>query len=266
MQQKHAKHYLALFTAIAALFLSSFGLVFQNIYTARINQITQYELMGQDIVTATVSVIFVYIILFLDYQKIKTKIAWLGCFLYLFYIYAYFSFGGISSIFYLLYIAITGLSAFLFFSILVEIVMNNQLPEAAENYPRKSISAFFFLSILLITIIEVQELISRTILLQEPLNPFYVFYVLDLAIIFPMIVMAGILNLMKTGWGYLFSGIALLKIVTILPAVIFNDVFHRLYTGVFLDLSFDIVALVITLIAGVFLILYMKTIGDKVYR
>ena len=266
MQQKHAKHYLALFTAIAALFLSSFGLVFQNIYTARINQVTQYELMGQDIVTATLSAIFVFIILFLDYQKIKTKIAWLGCFLYLFYIYAYFSFGGISSIFYLLYIAITGLSAFLFFSILVEIVMNNQLPEAAENYPRKSISAFFFLSILLITIIEVQELISRTILLQEPLNPFYVFYVLDLAIIFPMIVMAGILNLMKTGWGYLFSGIALLKIVTILPAVIFNDVFHRLYTGVFLDLSFDIVALVITLIAGVFLILYMKTIGDKVYR
>jgi hypothetical protein len=68
---------------------------------------------------------------------------------------------------------------------------------------------------------------------------------------------------MKTGWGYLFSGIALLKIVTILPAVIFIDVFHRLYTGVFLDLPFDIVALVITLIATVFLIFYMRTIKDK---
>jgi|GEM_PF-6000730 len=263
MKQKHAKHYLALITAMVALFLSSFGLVFQNIYTARINQITKYELMGQDVVTAIISAVFVYIIFFLDYQKIKTKIAWLGCILYLFYIYAYFSFGGISSIFYFLYIAITGLSAFLFFFILIEIVMSNQFPDAAENYPRKSMSVFFFLSILLIAGIEVQELITKTILLQEPLNPFYVFYVLDLAIIFPMIVMAAILNLMRTDWGYLFSGIALLKIVTILPAVIFNDVFHRLYTGVFLDLPFDIIALVITLIAFVFLFLYMKTVKDK---
>jgi len=263
MKQKHAKHYLALITAMAALFMSSYGLVFQNIYTARINQITEYELMGQDIVTAIISAVFVYIILFLDYQKIKTKIAWLGCILYLFYIYAYFSFGGISSMFYLLYIAITGLSAFLFFFILIEIVMSKQFPDAAENYPRKSMSVFFFLSILLITGIEVQELISITILMQKPLNPFHVFYVLDLAFIFPMIVMAAILNLMRTDWGYLFSGIALIKIVTILPAVIFNDVFHRLYTGVFLDLSFDIIALVITLITFIFLILYMKTVKDK---
>ena len=263
MKQKNAKHYLALITAMVALFLSLFSLVFQNIYTARINRITQYELMGQDVVTATVSAVFICIILFQDNQKIKTKIAWLGCLLYLFYIYAYFSFGGIASVFYLLYIAITGLTGFLFVFILVDIAANNQLPGTAENYPRKSISVFFFISILLMTIIEIQELISKTIILKEQLNPFHVFYVLDLAIIFPMILMASVLNLMKTDWGYLFSGVSLLKIVTILPAVIFNDVFHRLYTGVFLDLPFDMIALVITLIASILLGLYMKTIKDK---
>lgn len=219
--------------------------------------------MGQDVVTAIVSAVFICFILFQDYQKIKTKIVWLGCILYLLYIYAYFSFGGISSAFYLLYIAITGLTVFLFFFILVDIAKNNQLPDIAENYPRKSVSAFFFLSILLIASIEIQELISKTIIQKEPLNPFYVFYVLDLAIIFPMIVMASVLNQRKTDWGYLFSGIALLKIVTILPAVIFNDIFHRVYTGVFLDLPFDMIALVITLIASIFLGLYMKTIKDK---
>jgi hypothetical protein len=262
-KQKNAKHYPALITAMVALFLSLFGLVFQNIYTTRINRITQYELMGQDIVTATISAIFVYMILFMDYQKIKTKIAWLGCILYLFYIYAYFSFGGISSAFYLLYVAIMGFSVFLFFFILIDIVTSNQLPGTTENYPRKSMSVFLLLSILLMTVIEIQELVSKTVILKEQLNPFHVFYVLDLAIVFPMIVMAAVLNLMKTDWGHLFSGIALLKIVTILPAVIFNDIFHRLYTGVFLDLPFDMIALVITLIASVFLSLYMKTIKDK---
>jgi hypothetical protein len=185
MKEKNAKHYLTLITTTTALFLSLFSLIFQNIYTARINRITAYELMGQDIVTATVSAIFIYIILFKNYRKLKNKIIWLGCILYLFYIYAYFSFGGISSVFYLLYIAITGLTLFLFFSILVDIAINNQLPSAAENYPRKSISAFFFISILLMAIIEIQELISKTIILNEQLNPFHVFYVLDLAIIFP---------------------------------------------------------------------------------
>ena len=266
MKKKNAKYYLTLAAAITALFLSLSGLLFQNIYTARINRITQYELMGQDVATALVSAIFICVILFKDYQKIKTKIIWLGCILYLFYIYAYFSFGGVASVFYLLYIAITSLTLFLFIFILVDIATNKQLPSAAENYPRKSISAFFFISIALMTVIEVQELISKTIVLKEQLNPFQVFYVLDLAIVFPMIVTASVLNLMKTDWGYLLSGIALLKIVTILPAVIFNDIFHRLYAGTFLDLPFDIIALIITLTASIFLSLYMKRINDPGIR
>ena len=262
-KERDIKYYLTLIAATITLFLSLFSLFFQNIYTARINRITEYELMGQNIVTAMISAIFLCIILFKDYQKIKIKIVWLGCILYLFYLYAYFSFGGISSVFYLLYIAITGLTLFLFFFILVDIIKNNQLPNIAENYPRRSISAFFFISTLLIAVMEIQELILKTIVLNEQLNPFYVFYVLDLAIIFPWIVITSVLNLMKSDWGYLFSGVALIKIVTILPAVIFNDIFHRLYTGSFLDLPFDIIALVITLIASILLILYMKRIDDK---
>jgi hypothetical protein len=218
--------------------------------------------MGQDIVTFIISVIFIYIIVFKDYRKIKTKITWLGCVLYLFYIYAYFSFGGISSVFYLLYIAITGVTLFLFFFILVDILKNNQLPGATENYPRRAISVFFFVSISIITLIEIQELVSKTILLNAPLNPFYVFYVLDLAIIFPLIVITAILNLRKDNWGYLFSGVSLIKIVTILPAVIFNDIFHRIYVGSFLDLPFDIIALVITIIAAILFGLYMRRIED----
>ncbi len=262
-KKRNTKHHLTLITATTTLLLSLFSLVFQDIYTARINRITEYELMGQDVVTAAISAVFLCVILFKDYQRIKTKIVWLGCLLYLFYIYAYFSFGGVTSVFYLLYVAITGLTLFLFLFILVDIVKNDQLPDAAENYPRKAISAFFFISILLITVIEIQELILKTIVLKEQLNPFQVFYVLDLAIIFPSILITSVLNLRKTGWGYLFSGVALIKIATILPAVIFNDVFHRLYTGSFLDLPFDIIAAIITLIAAILLVMYMSRVDDK---
>lgn len=262
-KERNVKYYLALFTTMSALFISLFSLMFRETYTARLNRITEYELMGQDIVTVIISSVFIFTILFMDYKKVKTKIIWLGSFFYLFYIYAYFSFGGISSAFYLLYIAITGLALFLFLFVCVDILKNDQLPTIAENYPRKPISIFFFISIFLITLIEIQELISKTITNVEQLNPFYVFYVLDLAIIFPMIIIVGILNLKKMSWGYLLSGVALIKIMTILPAVIFNDIFHRLYTGSFLDLPFDLIALVITFIASILFILYMQRIDVK---
>ncbi|MBI5950107.1 MAG: hypothetical protein HY865_00490 [Chloroflexi bacterium] len=262
-KKRDIKYHLTLITATTTLLLSLFSLAFQDIYTARINRITEYELMGQDVVTAAISAVFLCVILFKDYQRIKTKIIWLGCLLYLFYIYAYFSFGGVSSVFYLLYVAITGLTLFLFLFILVDIIKNDQLPNVAENYPRKAISVFFFISILLITVIEIQELVLKTIILNEQLNPFLVFYVLDLAIIFPSIMITSVLNLRRTGWGYLFSGVALIKIATILPAVVFNDIFHRLYTGSFLDLSFDIIASIITLIASILLIMYMNRVDDK---
>jgi len=262
-QKRNAKYYLVLFTTVTTFFLSLFSFLFQKIYTSRFNQITKYELMGQDIVTVIISIFFLFVILFQDYGKIKTKIISLGCILYLFYIYAYFSFGGISSAFYLLYIAITGLMFFLFIFVLVDIIKNNQLPAIAENYPRKSISVFFFVSIFIITVIEILELVSKTIVQAEPLNPFFVFYVLDLAMVFPMIIITGVLNLKKTAWGYLFSGVGLMKIITILPAVIFNDVFHRLYTGRFLDLPFDVIAAIITITAAILFALYLNRMSDE---
>lgn len=256
------KHHLTFFTTITTFFLSISGLVSQNIYTDRINRITKYELMGQDFVTVIISAIFAYIILFKDYRRLKVTIVWLGCVLYLFYIYAYYSFGGISSVFYLLYIAVTGLTFFIFIFILVDIIKSHPPLNITKSYPRRVLSVFLFASIFLVAGIEIQELISKTIVFQERLNPFYIFYVLDLAIVFPMIIITSVLNLMKNYWGYLFSGVALIKIVTILPAVIFNDIFHRIYAGKFLDLPFDFIALVITLTAIILLIVYMKGIDD----
>lgn len=257
---RNAKYILTLFTSLVTLFLSIFSLINKDIYTERINRISQYELMGQDIVTAIISTIFIGVILFKDYNHTRIKVIWLGCLMYLFYIYAYFSFGGISSIFYLAYITVTGISLFLFFSIISDIFKNKQFPRPASNYPRKSISIFLFICIGLVGTIEIVEIFLKTILSTEKINPFFVFYVLDLSIIFPLIIIAAVLNYKKSVWGYLLSGIALLKIITILPAVIFNDIFHRIFVGHFLDLPFDIIAVIITLTGLVFTKLYMKRV------
>jgi len=251
---------LTLITTSLTLLTALTGLFYQQIYTERINRITSYELMGQDTITAVIALVFLILILFSDFRKTKTKILWLGFLLYIFYVYAYYSLSGISGNLYLVYMTITGLSLYLFIFIIADIISTGKLPVVKENYPRKSLSAFFFICVLIVSIMEICEIFEKTVLLKEKINPFYVFYVLDLCFIFPMIVIAGIMNLRKSSWGYLFSGVALIKILTILPAVMMNDIFHLLYTGKFIDLSFDIIALVITLSALVFLILYLKNL------
>ncbi|MFA5728896.1 MAG: hypothetical protein WC957_05670, partial [Candidatus Neomarinimicrobiota bacterium] len=257
------KYYLTLLTTLTTLFVSFLGFINQTIYTDRINQITKYELMGQDVVTIVISLIFLCIIIFFNYSKIQTKILWLGCLLYQFYIYAYYTFGGITSVFYLLYIAITGLSLFLFFFLLSDIIKTHNYPIAGKKYPRKSLSIFLWLTVLMVTIIELQELVVKTILDKNALNPFYVFYILDLCIIFPLIVITSFLNFKKSEFGYLLSAVSLIKIITILPAVIFNDIFHKIYVGYFLDLTFDIIAFFITMTGILFIILFFKNIESK---
>lgn len=257
------KYYLTLLTTLMTLFVAFFGFINQTIYTDRINQISKYELMGQDVVTIFISLIFLSIIIYFNYSKTQTKILWLGCLLYQFYIYAYYSFGGITSVFYLLYIAITGISLFLFFFILSDIIKTQKYAVAGKKYPRKSLSIFLWLTVLMVTIIELQELITKTIIDKSTLNPFYVFYILDLCIIFPLIVIASFLNFKKSEFGYLLSGVSLIKIITILPAVIFNDIFNKIYEGHFLDLTFDIIAFFITMTGIIFIVLFFRNIESK---
>jgi hypothetical protein len=221
--------------------------------------------MGMDLATIFISMIFILILLFTDYNKIKIKILSVGFLLYQFYIYAYFSFSGITSVFYLLYVFFTGNSIMLITATIIDIIKSDFRLVNTSSYPRKSISTYLILSIIMVSIIEIKDLIVLSIVSKEKLNPFYSYYVLDLAFIFPIIIIAAILNYKKSLFGYVLTGISLIKIVTILPgAVIFNDLFHRIFTGHFIDLNFDIISFFITLIGLVFLNLYLKNMKEDI--
>lgn len=249
--------------SIITLLISGFSLFNQQVYAERMNRITLFELQGQDVVTTFISLFLVAFIPFTDLKKAKIRVVVIGCLAYLFYIYAYFSFGVITSIFYFLYIVITGLSFYCIIWMFTKIASDGQIITVSEKYPRKAISIFLFLSIAMVTGIEIRDIMVFTILQNNAINPFYVFYILDLGIVFPGIIISSILNLQRKAWGYLLSGISLIKVSTILPAVLFNDIFHWIATRYFIDLSFDVIALIITMIAVFFLIIYIRTTQDS---
>jgi hypothetical protein len=249
--------------SIITLLISGFSLFNQQVYAERMNRITLFELQGQDVVTTFISLFLVAFIPFTDLKKAKIRAVVIGCLAYLFYIYAYFSFGVITGIFYFLYIVITGLSFYCIIWMFTKIASDGQIITVSEKYPRKAISIFLFLSIAMVTGIEIRDIMVFTILQNNAINPFYVFYILDIGIVFPGIIISSILNLRRKAWGYLLSGISLIKVSTILPAVLFNDIFHWIATRYFIDLSFDVIALIITMIAVFFLIIYIRTTQDS---
>jgi len=252
--------YLSLLISLLVVFVAAFGFANQSIYAAKLNTITLAELLGQDLVTLLVG--FSCLIILLAYQQANKlfAIAWLGCLTYFTYIYAYFSFSLVSSIFFILYLAIFGLSLFCFAFLLAGMNRCSDWLIVNPLYPRRALSVFFVAVVMIMLGIELPYMVQTTIVAGSSLKLFDAFYSLDLAIVFPAMIIAAVLNWRKKTSGHVLTGIILVKVITIMPALLLNDVFHWLQTGRFIDLTFDFIALAFTVCAGIFLFAYKRGI------
>lgn len=254
--------YFLLLNAILISIVSVGGILFQQIYIGKQSIITQYELMGQDIITALVGIVLLIALLFGNIEKIKIRILCLGLLLYNIYLYAYVCFSLISGMFFLVYIAILGLSVFCFIFLLTGIPKEKAFIVINSTYPRKAISILFFITASLMIVIEIKDLIIRSIIHPGGILSFDAFYVLDLALVFPAMIIISIMNFKNNSWGHLFSGVFLIKLITLLPAIVFSDFLNWLNTGKSLDYSFDIIGITITSVAILFLVLYLRGIEE----
>jgi hypothetical protein len=256
--------YLSLLVSLLVVFVATFGLIDQSIYIAKLNTITLAELLGQDLVSLLVG--FSCLIVLLTYRQANRlfAITWLGCLTYFAYIYAYFSFSLVSTIFFVLYLAIFGISMFCFVFLLAG--MNRCSDSLALNpaYPRRALSVFFVAVVVIMLGIELPYIVQATIVARSSLKLFDAFYILDLAIVFPAMIIAAVLNWRKKTIGHVLTGVILVKVITIMPALLLNDLFHWMQTGRFLDISFDIIALAFTACAGIFLFAYQRGIRDLI--
>jgi len=140
VNRKRTLFYLGVFDAIMICSVSLVGILFQQIYSTRQNTIPLYALMGQDIITFIVGTVLLITLLTENQKHIKTKIVSLGCLLYSIYIYAYFCFGLVSSLFYIIYIVILSVSVYCFIFNLFFVREDYTTLIINTKYPRKSIS------------------------------------------------------------------------------------------------------------------------------
>jgi hypothetical protein len=254
--------YLNVINAILVVSVSLVGIIYQQVYELKRNSIALNELLGQDIVTCIVGLIMLFSFLPPGNKNTKTRITGLGGLLYCIYIYAYFCFSLIITPFYIIYVVILGLSFYCFIFNLLEIRNANLEIKTGSVYPRKSISAMLTLTAILMIAVEIKDLITRTVLVPGEIDSYDLFYVLDLVLVFPGMIIAAVLNLRNNFWGIIFSGILLFKIITLLPGIILGDLINWFQTGTFLSPVFMVFSMVITAAAGILFIVYWKGVDE----
>ncbi len=171
------------------------------------------------------------------------------------YIYAYFAFGLLASKIYAVYLAIAGLS---FYAI---VAMLTQLPDTgrvAVNGRTKAVSIYLIIVIALVGVIDSKDIVAWTILSSQILDPQGAFYVLDLAFLFPAMVIAAVMSFRGQMIGRFFTGAFLIKTIALMPALILSDILHYANRGVFVDFGFDVIAFIVMISAIVFYYIYHK--------
>lgn len=261
MKNKSAATYnLSILISLFVTIVSLIGILDQNIYYPRLNTITSSELLGQDFVSAIIGIIF-FVCLLIEKQKFFLKVVNLGMLSYIIYIYGYYCFSIVSSFFFLLYIVILGLSLFVFIFRLLALINENTLINTNNYYPRKTLSVFFIVAVFIMLVKELPYLIETTIIKNKSTILFDAFYILDLAIVFPAMIIIAVMNLLHKPSGVILFGVVLVKLITLMPALLFNDIFHYMQIGNFLDVSFDIIASAFTIFSLMLLFLYRRGIN-----
>ena len=254
-------HRLSFLIPILVLIVTLVGILDQSIYNPRLNTIKSSELLGQDFVSLIIGALFIICLLF-ENDKFFIKVINLGILTYFIYIYSYYCFSIISSCLFLLYIIIFSLSLFILLYKLNSVIKEYSQIDTNRYYPRKTISFFFILAVIIMLVKELPYLVETTIIKNKSIILFDAFYILDLSIVFPAMIIISIINLLDKPLSIILSGIVLVKLITLMPALLFNDIFHFIKNGYFLDISFDIIATFFTLFSVSLLFLFKRGVNN----
>jgi hypothetical protein len=194
------------------------GLALPGLYAGTACGASREAFLGQDAVSFLILAFFVPAILSARRSSLRGEIITLGCLAYYGYTYGYYAFGLADTTLYLIYLAVFGASVY----------------------------AFIFLAAAFTGLaIELPPLLGPALAWRPAgMKTSSAFIVMDLALLFPGMIIAAYLILRRRSEGCFFSGVLLVKTATLMPAIVAADAIDLVERGTLLDPSFDLVALV----------------------
>jgi hypothetical protein len=256
MPQLKIKNKILLTVSGLVILASALGLWAPDFYAARDNVMTTYEIAGQDAISLACGLLLLVLALLPKKGTVSAVIV-TGLLVYTTYIYAYFLFGLLVTPIFAIYLMITGLSFYMLLGVLTGLAGSADVPVTTAQ---KWVSGYLIFIVVLVSFIDGSDIIANTVFSKGAMTTQGAFYYLDLAFLFPAMVIAAVMNLKGRVIGRFFSGAFLVKTIALMPALILSDVLHYINIGTFVDPGFDGIALGVMCSAVYFFGLYARNL------
>jgi hypothetical protein len=218
MEQNKLKpaYILSILIAVLATIASIGGLLLDGLY--RDNAFVKTTWLGNDGITLFLAIpILVAALVFSSRGSLKAQLVWMGLLDYMLYNFAFYLFGAAFNWFFLIYVALVGLSIFALIFGLVNFDAGRISQQFREGTPVKWIGGYFLfvafgltliyfiLSIAFIATGEVPDIVTRSGHITN------VVFALDLTLLIPWLVLGAVWLMKRKPWGYVIAGIVNVK-------------------------------------------------------
>lgn len=218
MQQSKLKsaYVLSTLIVILAAIVSVAGLLMPEAY--RDNAFVKTTWLGNDTVTLLLAVpILGASLIYSARGSLKAQLIWMGMLDYMLYNYAFYLFGTAFNAFFLIYVALTGLSIFALIFGLVNLDAQIISEQFKEKTPVKWIGGYFLFVAVGLGVVYLAQSIAFFMTGQLPAivtiteHTTNVVFALDLILLVPWLVVGALWLMKRQPWGYVIAGIINVK-------------------------------------------------------
>lgn len=192
------------------------GLLLPGLY--RDNLFVSSDWKGNDLVTLVIAVPIIVVALVLAARGIgRATLIWIGMLDYMLYNYAFYLFAAAFNWFFLLYVALFGLSIFAIIFALANLDTTGISRLFRERLPRGWIAGYMLLVAVGLSLVYLAQSLGFIITGQLPGiiaktgHPTSIVFALDMTLVIPFFVLGAIWLLQRKSWGYVLAGAALVK-------------------------------------------------------
>ena len=210
---------LSILIAVLAVIASVGGLLLDGLY--RDNAFVRTTWLGNDAVTLFVAVPILVVAMILSNTSPKplasAQLVWMGMLDYMLYNYAFYLFGAAFNWFFLIYVALVGLSIFALIFGLANLDVNTISRQVRERTPVKWIGGYFLLVVFGLSVVYLVQSIGFIVtgelpdIVHKSGHVTNVVFALDLTMVIPWLALGGIWLMKRKPWGYVIAGILNVK-------------------------------------------------------
>jgi hypothetical protein len=177
------------------------------------------QAIPQDVVTLVVAIPLLLVALRLYHQgRVRGQLLLAGTLGYFLYTYTSMAFGASFNPLFLVYVALFSLSLFAFIMAMVTVDLATLPSHFTEKLPRRGIAAFMFASAGFLVLMWLGRIVPALLTGAPPVglesNTTLFIQVMDLGLVVPLMVLAGVLLLRRHPLGYLLAAVGQLKFAT----------------------------------------------------